>query len=107
MRCSGSVSRTSCKIGELRDLAVGIAGDVHDHSVAIRRCVEPMNRHDRKQLAERPVIEQRLENREIADVLVAEGRFELLDFLGNETQAAMHVHDLLRELPVDGVDLRF
>ena len=51
------------------------------------------------------MIEQRLENREIADVLIAQRRFELLDFLGNKTQAAMHIHDLLRELPVDRIDL--
>ena len=34
-----------------------------------------MNRHDWKQLTKRPVIEQRLENGEIADVLVAQRGF--------------------------------
>jgi len=66
-----------------------------------------MNRHDRKQLTERPMIEQRLENREIANVLIAQRGFELLDFLRNKTQAAMHIHDLLRELPINRVDLCF
>ena len=65
-----------------------------------------MDRHDREQLAERPVIEQRLEDGEIADVLIAERRLELLHFLRHIAQAAMHVHDLLRELPVERLDLR-
>ena len=60
-----------------------------------------MDRHDRKQLAERPVIEKRLEDGKIADVLVAERGFELLHFLGHEAQSAMHVDDLLRQLPVN------
>ena len=53
------------------------------------------------------MIEQRLEDGEIADVLVTQSSFELLDLFGNEPQTAMHVHDLLRELPINGVDLCF
>ena len=66
-----------------------------------------MDRHDGKQLAERPVIKQRLKHRKIANVLIAQGRFELLYFVGYVAQAAMHVDDLMRDLPVNGVDLRF
>src|ERR1700730_6573639 len=66
-----------------------------------------MDRHDREQLAERPVIEQRLKHGKIADVLIAERDLELFDFFGHITQAAMHVHDLLGKLPVDSVDFRF
>ena len=53
------------------------------------------------------MIEQRLEHREIADVLIAEFRFELLHFLWHITQTAMHVHDLVGNLSVNRVDLRF
>ena len=53
------------------------------------------------------MIEQRLENGEIANVLIAQRGFELLDFLGNKAQTAMHIHDLLRELPINRVDLCF
>src|SRR4029453_8579655 len=66
-----------------------------------------MDGHDGKELAERPVIKQRLENREVTDVLVAERSFELLYFLGHKAQVAMHIDDLLRELPANGFDLRF
>ena len=95
------------QVDELADLAVGIAGDIHDGAVAIGRRGEPMDRHDRKQLAECPMIEQRLEHGEIADVLIAERRFQLLHFVRHITQAAMHVDDLVRDLPVNRVDLRF
>ena len=33
--------------------------------------VEPVDGHDREELAQRPVVQQRLEDREIADVLIA------------------------------------
>ena len=66
-----------------------------------------MDRHDRKELAERPVIEERLEDGEIADVLIAQRGLEFLHFFRHKAQTAMHVHDLLRELPVNGLDLRF
>jgi hypothetical protein len=68
---------------------------------------KPMDRHDREQLAKRPMIEQRLEHGEIADVLIAERCFQLLHFVRHITQAAMHVHDLMGGLPVNRVDLRF
>jgi len=59
------------EIDELRDLAVRIAGDVHHGAVPARLGVEPVDRHDREQLSERPMIEKRLENGEVADVLIA------------------------------------
>ena len=66
-----------------------------------------MDRHDREKLPERPMIEERLEDGEVADVLIAERRLELLHFFRHEPQSAMHVDDLLRQLPVKGVDLGF
>src|SRR6266516_1804725 len=65
-----------------------------------------MNGQDGEELAERPVIEYRLEHRKIADVLIAQRRFELLHLIGHVTNAAMHIDDLMRDLPINGVDLR-
>ena len=62
------------EINEFGDFAVGIAGDVHYRAVPIGRRSEPMDRHDREKLPERPVIEQRLEHREVANVLIGQGR---------------------------------
>src|SRR6516225_8442498 len=66
-----------------------------------------MDRHDREELSQSPMIEQRLEHVEIADVLSAERRFQLLHFVRHITQAAMHVNDLMSNLPVNRVDLGF
>ena len=49
--------------------------------------VEPMDRHDREELAERPVIEQRLEDGEVAEVLIAERRLEFLHFFRHVASA--------------------
>ena len=46
------------EVDELRDLAVRIAGNIDEHAVTIRRRGETMDRHDREQLPERPMIEQ-------------------------------------------------
>jgi hypothetical protein len=59
------------KIDELANLAVRIAGDVNDCPVPFRSDGEAMDWHDRKKLAERPVIEERLENGKVANVLIA------------------------------------
>src|SRR5207248_5562036 len=95
------------EVDELRDLAIRIARDVNDHAVAIWGTGESMDRHNGKKLTERPVIEQRLENGKIADVLIPQRDFKLFYFLRHKAQTAMHVHDLLRKLPVNGLDLRF
>src|SRR3989441_1129509 len=95
------------QVDELVDLAVGIAGDVHQGRLARRAFVEAADRHDRKQLAERPVVEQRLEHGKVAEVLVAEAVFELADFFGNVGLAAETFDDFLADFPVEMFDLRF
>ena len=100
----GSVSRTS-RIDELIDLAVRIAGDVDQRRFAGRAFVQAADGHDGKQLAQRPVIQQRLEHGEIAEVLVAEAVFELADFLRHIRLAAIALNDLLADFPVQVFDL--
>src|SRR6266571_3480645 len=95
------------EVDELCDLAIRIARDVNDHAVAIGGSGESMDRHNGKKLTERPVIEQRLKNGKIADVLIPQRDLKLLYFLRHKAQTAMHVHDLLRELPINGLYLRF
>src|SRR5438105_5217209 len=65
-----------------------------------------MDRHDWKKLPERPVIEERLEDGKVADVLITQRCLQFLHFLGYKLQAAVHVRDLLGKLPVNGVDFR-
>ena len=57
-------------IDELVDLAVRVAGDVAEHGVPRRRLVQPVDRHHREQLLDRPGVRDRLEQREVAEVRV-------------------------------------
>src|ERR1700726_1960629 len=95
------------QIGELGNFAVRVAGNVDDRALPIRRSRQPMDGHDRKELTERPMVEKRLKDGKVADVLIAERRLEFLNFVRHVTQTAMHVDDLLGELPIESVDLRF
>src|SRR5437016_11536236 len=69
------------QIGELGNFAVRVAGNVDDGALSIRRSGQAMDGHDWKKLTERPMIEKRLKNGKIADVLVAERSLELLHFI--------------------------
>jgi hypothetical protein len=62
------------KIDEAIDYAVGIAGDVDQRRCIRRDLVQLVNRDDRKELVDRPVIRHRTEDRKIAEIL---GREEL------------------------------
>ena len=75
------------EVDELADLAIAIAGDIDERAVAFGEFVESMDGHDWEELAERPVIEEALEDGEIADILIAEGGFEFFDFVWEEGHA--------------------
>src|SRR5437660_5856488 len=66
-----------------------------------------MNWHDGKELAERPMIEERLKDGEVTDVLIAQRSFELLYLVRDKSQTAMHADDLGGQLPVNAIDLCF
>ena len=66
-----------------------------------------MDRHDGKELAERPMVEKRLKDREIANVLIAEGGLELFHFVGHVAKPAMHADNLSGKLPIEVVNLGF
>ena len=46
------------QVGELGNFAVGVASNVDDCALSIGRRRQPMYRHDREQLAERPMVEK-------------------------------------------------
>ena len=51
------------------------------------------------------MVEKALENREIADVLVAQRDFEFLYLVGHILHARAEIDDLLGDLPIDRFDL--
>lgn len=61
--------------------------------------------HDRKQLAERPVVEEGLKDGEVAKVLVAEAVFELANLLRDVGLAVKTLHDFEADLPVELFEL--
>ncbi len=86
-------------IDEVVDLAVRVARDVGQHRRAGGPLVEPVNRHDRKQLIDRPAVRQRLEHGEIAEVRVAQQAIELRQFLRHIIHGVHHPADLAGDGP--------
>ena len=81
-------------IDELIDLAVRVARDVAEHRVVGRRLVQPVDRHHREQLLDRPAVGTRLEQREVAEVGVRQRVVEALQILGH----VVHLRDELSQL---------
>ena len=87
------------EIDEAGDLAVGVAGDVGEDGVHRRAFLEAVERGHGEELFERPVVEERLEDGEVADVLVGEEFFELAELLGLVTGFRSLLVDLRADLP--------
>ena len=68
--------------GETVDDAVGVAGHVLDRTATGRRLGQPVDRHDREELVDRPVVRQRLEEGEVAEVTIDERALEMVRDLG-------------------------
>ena len=61
------------------DGAIGVAGDVQQHRAALRRLVQPFQRHHREQLIDPPGIRHRLEQREIDVDFIRHPLLQLID----------------------------
>src|SRR5947208_3046489 len=81
-------------------------GGIDQRRLELRFLVEPMNGNDREKLSQRPVIEQRLKHRKVADVLIGQLDVERAQILRNFVR--VHVRDdvlqLLGNLPVQRLD---
>src|SRR4030095_7586619 len=94
------------QIDELVDLAVGITGDVHQRRFAAGPCLEAIERHDREELTQGPVIQQRLEYRKIAQILIAQAVFQLSNLFGDIRLSAEAGYHRLADQPVQRFNLR-
>ena len=99
----GDVLLDVLQINEAADLSVGVAGDVDEDRVDRGFLLEPVQRGDREELLERPVVEQRLEDGEIAHVLVGEVLLQVVQLLGLVALLRAGLVDLLADLPEDGL----
>ena len=88
-------------VDEAVDLAVGITSDVDERGINGGLFIQPMNWRDREELLERPVIEEGLKDGKIADVLIGEHLFELMQFLWHVTLGLRGPGDAFANLPED------
>ena len=86
-------------VDELVHLAVGIASDIPQHRVATGLLVQPVNRHDGKQLLDRPAVRHALEQREVAEVRVRQHGVQAFQFFRKEIQFARHLLHLAADGP--------
>ena len=87
-------------IDELIDLAVGIAGDVAQHAHPVRPLVQPMDRHDREELLDRPAVGHRLKEREVAEIGVGQRLVEALEVFGQLVQRLGELPELHADRPI-------
>ena len=89
------------EIDERGDFSVGVAGDISEDGVDGGPFLQAVERGDGEELLERPVVQQRLEDGEIADVLVGEELVEIVELFGLVAGVAAFLGDLFADLPID------
>jgi hypothetical protein len=94
------------QVDELLDLAVRVAGDVGERRDLARLLAQPVDREDREELVDRPRIGDRLEDREIDDVLVGELALEVLELLRDLLQALEVATNPVAGVPEEDLPLR-
>ena len=90
---------------EVGNLAVRVAGDVLQRSVARRAFVESLYGHDREELVDSPSVGQRLEEREVAEILVGKHLVQSAQFVGHVLHALSHAVHLAADAPVHALYL--
>ena len=71
-----------------------------------RLLVQAVDREDREELVDRPGVGERLEDREVQDVLVREHRLHVLELLRDLLQRLQVAVDPLADLPEEDLPLR-
>ena len=85
---------------EVGYLAVAVAGDVLYRGAARRSLVESLQRNDREELVYGPAVGQRLEEGEVAEILVGKQLVEFLQFLWLMLEGLCHTVYLAAYAPV-------
>ena len=93
-------------INELIDLAVRVTGDVPEHRRPTGPLSKPVDRHNRKELLDGPRIRNRLKQREVTEIGVAERSGKSIDLLGYELQLPGQFRHLATDRPIKIFDHR-
>ena len=75
-----------------RDLSVAVTRYVLNRGVAIGTLVEPLDRHNGKELINGPMIGKRLEEREVAKILLGHHFVQLTQFIGRMLEMVRKVY---------------
>ena len=81
------------------DFTVRIASNIDQTPLVDGGFVETLDGDDREELLQSPVIDERLENAEIAEVLFAELFHQTADFLGGRATVGVEGGDALSQMP--------
>ena len=92
-----------CEVGHL---AIRVARDILQRAVTCRLLVETFYRHDGEKLVDTPTVGKRLEEGEVAEILVGEKRVEATKLIGHMLHALRHRVDLMTHAPIHGLNLR-
>ena len=90
---------------EVGYLAIAVASDVLESGVACRTLVETLYRHYREQLVDGPCVGQRLEYRDIAEILVGKQLVQSTQLIGSMLQCLSHAVHLTANAPIHTLNL--
>ena len=83
---------------EAAHLAIGITGNISNRCHNVRLLTEPLQRHDRKELIDRPGVRHRLKEREVGKISLAQTQMESLQIIGNFSHSLNNFVDLDEDL---------
>ena len=90
---------------KVRNLAVGVTGNILQSSRAVRFFIQPLNRHNREYLVYRPGIRQRLEQWEVTEIFIRKQLGQSSEFVRRMFQAFGNLINLTCDRPVQAFNL--
>ena len=104
-RMDRQIMRNIARRNKVSDLAIRIAGYILQSRRPVRPFIQPLDRHDRENLIDRPRVRQRLEKREITEILISQQLVQLAKLIRCMFQAGSDLADLARHRPIQPLDL--
>ncbi|KRO59675.1 MAG: hypothetical protein ABR82_02315, partial [Verrucomicrobia subdivision 6 bacterium BACL9 MAG-120507-bin52] len=95
----GKAGASAGAIDEVVDFTIRVAGDIDQTPVLGRGFMEAMDRNDREELFEGPVVDERLKDTKVTEVLAAELLLKFSYFFGWGATILVKTRDLGDEMP--------
>ena len=84
-----------------RDFSVAVTRYVLNRGIAIGALVEPLDRHDGKELIDGPMVGERLEEGEVAKILLGHHLVQLAQFVGGVLEVVRKVDHFGADAPIE------